>query len=159
MNTLDVLKYGHATVLKAVDGLPDDAWETGGVCGTWSSKDVIVHLASFEQVLVEVLRSQLDAAQPTPTLERFRTQSTFNDDEVAARKGKRAAEVLAEYEACHAEVMALSARLPAERFHQSGILPWYGAEYDLDDFIVYTFYGHKREHSAQIKLFRKRLGQ
>ncbi len=34
-----------------------------------------------------------------------------------------------------------------------GTLPWYGMEYALDDFIVYTFYGHKREHSAQIAAF------
>ena len=35
--------------------------------------------------------------------------------------------------------------------------PWYGKEYALDDFIVYTFYGHKREHSAQIAAFRDLL--
>jgi hypothetical protein len=159
MHTLDVLKYGHATVLKAVDGIVDGDWETQGVVGSWSSKDVIAHLASFELVLVEVLRSLLDDTQPTPTLDKFRSLKTFNDDEVAARKHKRAAEVLAEYEAAHAEVMALAARLPAETFRRAGTLPWYGAEYDLDDFIVYTFYGHKREHSAQAKLFRKRLGR
>jgi hypothetical protein len=27
----------------------------------------------------------------------------------------------------------------------------------LDDFIVYTYYGHKREHAAQIAAFRDRL--
>ena len=31
------------------------------------------------------------------------------------------------------------------------------SEYSLEDFIVYTFYGHKREHSAQIAAFRDRL--
>jgi proline iminopeptidase len=29
-------------------------------------------------------------------------------------------------------------------------------EYALDDFIVYNYYGHKREHSAQIAVFRDR---
>jgi hypothetical protein len=27
-------------------------------------------------------------------------------------------------------------------------------EYALDDYIVYAYYGHKREHSAQIAVFR-----
>ena len=39
-------------------------------------------------------------------------------------------------------------------FRQSGTLPWYGMEYALDDFLVYIYYGHKREHSAQIAAFR-----
>lgn len=97
MNALDVLRYGHQTVLQTIDGMPDDEWETPNVCGVWSSKDIVSHLASFELAHVEVLNGLLGK----------------ND----------------------------------------------GPEYDLEDFIVYTSYGHKREHCAQIKLFRKRLGQ
>lgn len=55
--------------------------------------------------------------------------------------------------------MALVAQIPAETARLTGTLPWYGAEYALDDFVVYTFYGHKREHSAQIAVFRDRSGQ
>ena len=36
---------------------------------------------------------------------------------------------------------------------EPGTLPWYGPEYDLEDFIAYTFYGHKREHMAQVNVF------
>jgi hypothetical protein len=48
-------------------------------------------------------------------------------------------------------------RIPAERCRQVGTLPWYGAEYALDDMLVYMYYGHKREHAAQIAAFRDRL--
>jgi hypothetical protein len=159
MNTLDVLRYGHQTVLRTVDGMPDDAWGTPNVCGIWSSKDVIAHLASFEQVLAEVLGAVLASGEPTPTLDRFRTQGSFNDDEVAARQDRNPADVLAEYGDANARVMTRAGQLPAEKFRESGLLPWYGREYDLDDFIVYTSYGHKREHCAQLTLFRKRLGR
>ena len=81
----------------------------------------------------------------------------FNDPEVAARKGKSVYEVLGEYNDINAQVISLAARIPAETFRQTGTLPWYGMEYALDDFIVYTQYGHKREHSAQIAAFRDRL--
>ena len=57
MNASDILKYGHHTVLRAIDGLPEAEWETGGVCGVWAVKDIIAHLASYEQVLAEVLSS------------------------------------------------------------------------------------------------------
>jgi hypothetical protein len=46
--------------------------------------------------------------------------------------------VLAGYNDTYAHALALAAQIPAETFRQAGALPWYGAEYDLDDFITYT---------------------
>lgn len=156
MNLNDILKYGHQTVLQTVEGLPEGAWDRPGVCGNWSTKDIIAHLASFERVLADVLHTLLEGG-PTPYLDQYCAGGGFNDAQVAARRAKSGAEVLREYGDTCAANLALAARIPAERSRETGTLPWYGAEYSLDDFVVYTFYGHKREHCAQIKLFRKRL--
>ena len=160
MNAIDVLKYGHQTVLRTLDSLPKTEWDTPGVCGTWSVKDIIAHLASYEHMLVDVLTTFLDGG-PTPYLEKMGTLGPlqFNDAEVASRQDKSMAEVLAEYNDTHAQTMALAARIPAETYRQNGTLSWYGPEYDLDDFIVYSFYGHKREHSAQIAVFCDQLAR
>jgi hypothetical protein len=153
VNAHDVLKYGHQTVLSTLDRLPHEVWTTPNVCGVWSTKDIVAHLASFEQVLDEVLSSLMDTKHLTPMLDKFRSEATFNDSQVAARKDSSAAEVLAEYESSYARVAARA--VPPDLFSQPGTLPWYGEEYSLDDLIVYMFYGHKREHSAQLALFRK----
>ena len=159
MNAVDVLRYGHGTVLATLDGLPPAEWTTPGVCGVWSVKDIVAHLASYELALVDVLTSLGDGG-PTPTLDRFKDPAgDFNDAEVAARRHRSADEVLAEYTAAHERTMALIRRIPEETRSRPGTLPWYGAEYALDDFVVYTFYGHKREHSAQIAVFRDRLAR
>jgi len=157
MNAVDILKYGHLTVLQTIDGFPESAWDTSGACGVWSVKDIIAHLASYEHVLVDVLTTFVDGGL-TPSLTLFlESGGQFNDSEVAARKDKTVREVVDEYDATHEQVMSLAARIPVEMFRQTGALPWYGMEYALDDFIVYTQYGHKREHSAQIAAFRDRL--
>ena len=157
MNASDILKYGQGTVLQAIEGLPETAWETPGACGVWSIKDIIAHLASYERVILDVL-STFVGDGPTPYLSKFTEPGGgFNDSEVALRKGKTVKEVLGEFQDTHAQVMALAARISAETFRQTGTLPWYGMEYALDDFIVYTQYGHKREHSAQIAAFRDHL--
>jgi DinB superfamily len=159
MNVLDVLKYGHQTLLASVEGLPDADWEAPGAAGAASVKDLFAHLASMEQVLGEVLQGFLGGG-PTPYLDAMREQGDrFNDDQIASRRGVLAREVLAEYDAAYARAMALAAQIPAETFRGAGALPWYGAAYDLEDFIVYTYYGHKREHSAQIGGLRDRLGR
>lgn len=159
MNAVDVLKYGNLTVLRTIEGIPDSEWETPGVCGVWSVKEIIAHLASFEHILVDVLNTFLDG-DSAPTLKKWgQDPQAFNDDEVALRQHKTPEEVVEEYRATQAKTMQLAARIPAETFRQNGALPWYGMEYDLDDFIAYSFYGHKREHTAQINVFRDQLAQ
>jgi len=155
VNAIDVLKYGHQTVLRAIDGLAEADWHTPGVVGDWSMKDVIAHLASFEHVLLDVLNTFLEAG-PTPSLTGWLGED-FNDTEVPKRRDMTVGQVLAEYTDTQAETMVLAARISAETYRLAGALPWYGAEYALDDFLVYTYYGHKREHTAQIAVFRDRL--
>ena len=157
MNAVDILKYGQQTVLQTLEAFPEAAVEKPGACGVWSVKDIIAHLASYEQVLVDVL-STFGSPQPTPYLNKFiEPGGQFNDTEVDVRKAKTMQEVLDELNDAHAQVLLLATQISPERFSQTGTLPWYGMEYALDDFLVYTFYGHKREHSAQIAAFRDHL--
>jgi hypothetical protein len=133
MNAHDILYYGDSFVTRNLNGLPMEHWQTDGVCGWWGVKEIIAHLASFEHVLTDVLRSFLEGG-PTPHL--------------------TPAETLAEYQAGVAENLRLVSRIPAETLRRPGTLPWYGQEYSLDDYIVYQFYGHKREHMAQVNVFK-----
>jgi uncharacterized damage-inducible protein DinB len=158
MNTADVLQYGHKTLLNSLDGLPEEALDIEGVCGWWSTRHIIAHLASFEHVLIDVLNDLLGSDKPTPYLD-VATSPDFSDSQVERRKDQSSAQLLDEYKQAHAEVMELITRIPEETARQPGKLPWYGAQYTLNDFIVYTFYGHKREHSAQIDIFRDRLSR
>jgi hypothetical protein len=157
MNASDILKYGNATFKHSFEGLSEADWNTPGACGYWSVRDIVAHLASYEQVLVEVLTGFLGGG-PTPYLQKMgEDYNGFNDKEVDARKGLSVAETIAEYDACYAKVAELIKQIPVATLQQVGTLPWYGAEYAVDDYIVYAFYGHKREHSAQIAAFRDTL--
>jgi hypothetical protein len=158
MNADDVFRYGHQTVLACVSGLPDDGWETSGVCGVWSAKNVIAHLASYELATGDVFASVLGETLG-PTLDLMLAQgASFNDTQVAQREGCTPAEALDEYTTAYERASELLGRIPLHKRRQPGILPWYGAEYDLEDVIAYMSYGHKREHSAQIAEFCARLG-
>jgi hypothetical protein len=159
MNTSDILKYGHLTVLGAVKDLPEADWQTAGVCGVWSVKQIIAHLASFEQLLVEILAT-VSGSAPGATLARYKADLVaFSDGEVAARDHLNVAQTMAEYETLQAQTMPLLEQIPLTRRRENGILLWYGTEYDLDDFLVYTYYGHKREHCAQIAVFRDQINR
>lgn len=157
MNATDVLTYGHQTVLTTLDSVPMTEWETGGVCGVWSVKNIVAHLTAYEWLLAEVLETYVDTI-PTPLLDELIGGGAFNDDQVAQRQSLSPADTLAEYKAGQAKVMAVIARISADSLRQPGTIPWYGPAYAIDDLIVYNYYGHKREHMAQVSLFRDKLG-
>ncbi|MBA2288356.1 MAG: DinB family protein [Ktedonobacteraceae bacterium] len=157
MNATDIMKYGQQSVLQAIDSFPETAWETPGACGVWSVQDIIAHLTSYELVLVDVLGTFTGGAA-TPTLDAFtKLGGQFNDLEVSRRKGKTIQEVLAEFSDAHSQVMALITKIAPETLRENGTLPWYGMDYSLDDVLVYMYYGHKREHCAQIATFHDGL--
>ncbi|MCC6616818.1 MAG: maleylpyruvate isomerase N-terminal domain-containing protein [Anaerolineae bacterium] len=157
MDLPTILKYGDATLMAALNRVPDSAREAGGVCGVWSVKDIIAHLASYERMLIEVFLSLRGTAE-TPVLEEMaRLGDTFNDAWVEMYRQKSFAEVLTDYREGFAQAMALAHQFAPELLRQPGTLPWYGDEYSVDDFVVYSFYGHKREHSAQLDVYADRL--
>lgn len=154
MDARTILVYGHKHVLDAFAPLTDAEWGRVGVTTRWTPTDLMAHLTSFELMLGEAL-GQVLGEGGTPTLEAMgRDRAGFNDAQVAARRGRTPAEVQAEYEAAHAVVMERAAKLGPDRLREPGTIPWYGAEYSLDDLIVYTNYAHKREHCAQVRRFR-----
>ena len=158
MNVQDILKYGNITVLNSLDGLDEKYWEQGGVCGVWSVKEILAHLISFEHILKDVLGSILGEDEVL-TLDPYRDQGDedFNDVEVGKRKDMSVSDIVEEYTAAQAIVAELAAKIPADKYRENGTIPWYGEEYCLDDFIVYTNYAHKREHVAQINVFKDTL--
>ena len=157
MNAQDILKYGQLTVLQTLESFPEASWETPGACGIWSVKDILAHLASYERVLVDILTT-FTGDGSTPVLNSYvELGSHFNDIEVSRRTAETIQDVLAEFNNTHIQVMSLLVNIPSETLRRTGTLPWYGVEYALDDVLVYMYYGHKREHSAQIAAFRDRL--
>lgn len=156
MHVADVLFYGNRTVELTIANIPATEWLTPDVCGYWSVKDIVAHLASHELVLVEVLSSFL-SDDATPTLDRYRSSGNFNDLEVEKRNHLTNEQVLAEYRESHKRTIELIRLLSPEKSEETGALPWYGSEYDLEDYIAYGFYGHKREHCSQINVFRDEL--
>jgi hypothetical protein len=158
MNAHDILKYGHLWVHKHLDGLTDEQMQVPGVCGVWSVKEIIAHLASFEWVLAEVLLSFVDPG-PTPTLDQLTGMDgdAFNAVQVGMRQDNSVTEVVSEYNEAYARVNQLLPRMDGAVLRRTGTIPWYGKEYSLDDFIVYQYYGHKREHMAQVAVYRDTL--
>lgn len=154
MNARDILFYGNRTLLQSMERVPPHERNSPGVVGWWSAREAMAHLAIFEAGLVQILESFLGG--PFPEL-LSNMDSSKNDELVAQKKDLTFDDLLAEYNASFARVMELIEKILPEKLREVGTIPWYGNEYSLDDFIVYTFYGHKREHAARFEAFGDQL--
>ena len=158
MNSPDILDRGHQAVLRALNGLPRSEWDTPGVCGVWSVRDILAHLAAYEHLMQEAIAAAAaGGGAPGPHADRYaKSYLAFNDEEVEARRGRTADAVLAEYTDTQAQVAALVRQMPAETLRMPGTMPWYGDDNSVEDLIARIGMGHKREHAAQIAVFRDR---
>lgn len=153
MHMLDVMKYGDRTLRASLSRLPHKAWERPGACGHWSPKDILAHLASYERLLADVIRSLQDESLGKTLLDLREQGSDFNEQQVISRGACSIEELMDEYSSAQQACMERAANLDRSAMIRTGALDWYGPEYDLEDYVVYTSYGHKREHGAQINAF------
>ena len=147
MNAVDVLMYGQRTVMATVDRYRPEDWSRIAL-GTWTAKDLVGHLGAFEVRFADVLAAFV--GEPVRTDLTTADPATFNDDQAAIRRDWTIEAVLAEFTEAHERAMTFARRIRPEQWRQVGTIPWYGPRYALDDLVVYTMYGHKREHDPQL---------
>ena len=157
MNMSELLEKGHLMVIQVVDDLNELQWDVPGVCGEWSVKDIIAHLASYEHVILDVLNT-FSGKEPSPYVMRFISQTQqFDDAEVEERKYATAQQVIDEYQDMQVQTTSLLKQIAPETVQRSGAMPWYQKDLSLADFINHM-YEHICEHCGQIAHFRDRVG-
>lgn len=147
MNTIDVLTYGQQTILRTVARYRPGDWSRIAL-GVWTAKDLLGHLGAFEVRFADVLAAFVGAPVASELMDA--DPATFNDDQAAIRADWTVERVTDEFLTAHERVMTHARAIPAERWREAGTIPWYGAEYSLNDLVVYQMYGHKREHDPQL---------
>ena len=148
MNPLDILRFGQRDFDGLIDRLERAHW--GAIAlGTWTAKDLVGQLGSYEVRFVEVLQSFTGDEPATDLI--GQPLATFNDDQAAIRRDWAVDAIVAVLRDAHRRVMELVPRIAADRWREVGTIPWYGPQYALDDLVVYTMYGHKREHAPQLE--------
>ncbi len=153
MNPADLLRYGQAQIDELIDRCTPADWSAIAL-GTWTTKDLVGHLGAFEVRFAEVL-ALFAGVEPMTNL-RAESPTTFNDDQAAIRSDWSVQAIVAELRDAHALSTSLVGRIPAATWSEVGTIPWYGLEYSLDDLLVYSLYGHKREHGPQLEAVLER---
>jgi hypothetical protein len=127
---------------QAIDGL-DDARLTRVWLGTWSIREILIHISGWHREALPALArvARGEAPYPPGTYDDF---DAWNARFVEARAGVKVADVLAELDASHREFARAAGAVPDDRF---------AAARELVEGIGG---GHYREHAAQIRTWRQK---
>ena len=155
MNSLKIISRGHQNVLDAIKDLPEKAWSEGLVTGTWTVKDIINHLAVYEEMQLEALQKVLNPNSPTPLLDHKASAQLAEFNRSQEDKNKIWQDILERYNSSQAKLEQTVTGIAKELMAEPDTTTWYGEPASLEDVLAYN-YGHKKHHLAQIKLFRQR---
>jgi uncharacterized damage-inducible protein DinB/predicted RNase H-like HicB family nuclease len=138
------LQAAREELLAAVSCLAPDSPVL--VCGEWTARDVLGHLADWEWFGVEGLR--LMARGEAPLVEPVTNLDAWNREHVAARRNEPWDVVLQDLHAARQALLdalqAMEPRLLGERMP----FPWGGEGTAVDWLAVYP--GHDREHAVEL---------
>jgi uncharacterized protein (TIGR03083 family) len=140
---LERIGAAHARLARALEGLSEEESARVGLTAKWSVRDALAHIAAWEQEGARVLRGIADGSvrprrYPDEEIERF------NEEAVAARRGRSLAELVAEAEEAHAAMLAAARLLPEEVDEGS-------PAYRVADAFTIQHMGH---HAGQIEKWR-----
>ncbi|MEJ2748865.1 MAG: DinB family protein [Anaerolineae bacterium] len=143
-----VLKAARKEFLALANLIPKAEWTTRPVCGIWTLKDLIGHLADWEKVGIDGLR-QLVAGQ-TPEFDELITNfDTWNNAHAAARNDQPWAEVWADFEETRETLLALVDQMGERDWERPFTAPWDSSINGY--FWVNVWAGHDHEHATDVR--------
>jgi hypothetical protein len=130
---------------RAYAGLAASDMTRSGVVGDWSVKDIIGHVATWEE---ESLKWLPIVAQGLPT-QRYGDIHRFNAEQVAAKRNLSLAEVLRQADETHRRLIAYVEGVPEE---------WFAADTRFRRRLRLDTYGHYVEHTRATCAWRAEHG-
>jgi len=130
---------------QAVDGLSDEEMRRVWL-GSWGVREILIHISGWHETMIQALGNIAKGEAPYPP-GTYDDYDAWNARFVERKSGVKSADVLAEVDLTHRLFVGAAAALPEPHFAPGG-----GARDPFDG----AGAGHYREHSAQIREWRRR---
>ena len=142
------LEAARAELLSSAALVPDEGRDLWPVCGEWTPKDVLGHVADWERFAAEGLRMM--AAGEEPQVEPIKDIDAWNRDHAEARREQPWDEVWDDLSRTRRTLMEVLRGMDEEQLAPRFPFPW-GVEGTPYDWLG-VFVGHDREHARDFNL-------
>jgi uncharacterized damage-inducible protein DinB len=135
---------------RATQGLSGEEMTQVQVEGVWTIKDVLGHIASWEEICLDPLRRYADGGPFE--VEAIEDYLILNEELAARKRDIPLGAILDELDAIRQELVATVSELSADQWEQRVLFPWgdEGAVAEMLD----ELYQHKLEHVHAIQQWR-----
>lgn len=153
---VEKLEHNRDELLRALDGLTETELTTPRVVGEWSIKDVVAHIAYWEQVIHDHVRESLTEGRPHPMQSSLR-EDAINQRESAKRAKWQWRRTRAEFENARRALVERVEKLSESELSFQVPSPWWDDTriYPVGYMIEEDAVGHCREHTRQIIAWKR----
>lgn len=145
---LQRLNRGWLALLESIQGLPEAAATQPGVVGTWSVKDLLGHVTTWEEEAIRAV-SQVARGAPTPRYRSYGGIDAFNAREAARKTALSLLEIQRQLDDTHRRLLDIVSDTPKELWATDTL---------IRRRLRWDTYAHYREHARQIQEWRKAKG-
>ena len=137
------IETSWTNLMRAIAGLPEERLTEAGVSGDWSVKDLMGHVAVWDEYVIDAARRLL-AGEPRWDV----PWETINQREATASADHAVAQQRIAMAQAHARMLAFVAALNPSEVRTDGV----------ERRIAVDTYEHYDEHAADIRAWRERTG-
>ena len=135
---------------QAIEGLSEEEMTQVQVEGVWTVKDVLGHIASWEETCLEPLRRYADGGPfEVQVIEDY---LAWNDEQAARKRDVPLDAILDELATVRQGLVEAANRLPARQWEQRVPFSWGGRGTIAE--VLDVFYQHELEHVRHIQQWR-----
>jgi hypothetical protein len=152
---LRALRQTRAGLLETIDGIPEDVIVTQPVTGSWTIKDLLGHMAMWQQVGLAFITDYRASGTPQSLgLENDAAVDAYNRRGADLRRDWSLARVRVELEDAQRNLLSAVETLSDDDLHKQLPAPWHSAT-TLEHLIAINSYEHDPEHLEQIKQWKR----
>lgn len=145
------LTESRQTLLAAIEGLSQERMAQERVEGEWTAKDILGHIASWDDATVDALRS-FSASDPS-AVEVISDIDVWNGEQAARKRPEPLSVILDGLAAARREFLDLAAQVLPEQWERISTWPW-GSRNTLTE-AVSGLAHHEKEHASAIQRWRE----
>lgn len=153
---LENIRNGRAALLKALDGLPDDAYLRPFAVGHWSIKDVLAHLTVWESELVTALAG-IGSPARAPHIITIEDFDEFNEEQYRENVRRPLDIILEDFHGVHKHLLRTVEGIDEAVLNDTRRFRWMEGE-PIWLLIEDNGYRHEQEHAEDILLWRRAQG-
>lgn len=151
------LRAARKEFSETIQGLTEEDFLRARAIEKWTLKDLIAHIASWDEEIVRVLQTFTlsGESQYTYTISDRNDFAQWNEEQVALRAALSASGSIAEFESARRDLIQVVEGLTDPVLNRSRMTSWGKQETGFE--LILTQAEHDREHADQVRSYRKKI--